>query len=247
MTTEFFFLLLIGAAAGGFINGLAGFGTALFTLGFWLQIFPTVDAVALILLMSVATGLQGLWVVRTEILDRPKRILRFFIPASFGVPIGIYILDLINTDLLKVLVAALMICYGSFFAFRSALPTLQAPLKLLDGVIGFVGGILGGVAGLSGALPTFWCSLKPWPKREMRAVLQLFNVATLSLAIMFLLVKGVYTKQLLIWFLIALPVGVGAAYVGLRVFKHLDTGKFRRLLIVLMLFSGCILLARTLI
>ena len=48
MTGEFITLLLVGAAAGGFINGLAGFGTALFTLGFWLQILPAVEAVCLI-------------------------------------------------------------------------------------------------------------------------------------------------------------------------------------------------------
>jgi len=245
MTAEFLALLLIGAAAGGFINGLAGFGTALFTLGFWLQILPALDAVALILLMSIATGLQGLWIVRAEILDKPKRVLRFILPACLGVPIGVHILGFLNTELLKLLVAGFMVSYGGFFAFRSVLPTLHTPFRFLDSLIGFFGGILGGVAGLSGALPTFWCSLQPWPKRETRAVLQPFNVVILSVAVLFLLAKGVYTEQLLFWFLMALPVGLGAAYIGLLIFRRLDTDRFRRLLIILMLVSGCFLLART--
>lgn len=247
MTPEFVTLLLVGAAAGGFINGLAGFGTALFALGFWLQILPAVEAVALILMMSVATGLQGLWVVRQEMFNKPGRIARFLIPALFGVPIGVHILSFINTEFLKLIVAGFMISYGGFFAFRSALPTLDAPPKLLDSLIGFAGGVLGGIAGLSGALPTFWCSLRPWPKRETRAVLQPFNVSILFLAVLFLAARGVYTGQLLIWFLLALPVGLTSAYAGLFIFKRLETDRFRRLLIILMLVSGCILLAQTVV
>ncbi len=64
-------LFLLGAAAGGFINGLAGFGTALFALGFWLQVMPPVQAVAIVLVISVATGLQGLWQVRHTIEQSP--------------------------------------------------------------------------------------------------------------------------------------------------------------------------------
>jgi len=247
MTAEFVFLLLIGAAAGGFVNGLAGFGTALFTLGFWLQIFPAIEAVALILMMSVATGLQGLWVVRQEIVNQPARIARFLVPAVFGVPVGVHILSFIDTYILQLMVSAFMISYGGFFAFRSALPTLKAPYRLADSLIGFAGGVLGGIAGLSGALPTFWCSLRPWPKRETRAVLQPFNVTILFLGILFLAAKDVYTSQLLFWFLLTLPVGLVSAHAGLQIFQRLETDTFRRLLIVLMLISGCLLLARTLI
>ena len=60
----FLALLGAGAIAGGFINGLAGFGTALFSLGFWLQIMPPQQAVALVLAMSVLSGIQGLILVR---------------------------------------------------------------------------------------------------------------------------------------------------------------------------------------
>ena len=35
-----FALLLLGALAGGFVSGLAGFGTALMALGIWLYVLP---------------------------------------------------------------------------------------------------------------------------------------------------------------------------------------------------------------
>ena len=51
MTTVAFGLLLLGALAGGFVSGLAGFGTALMALGIWLYAFPPSVAVPLILLV----------------------------------------------------------------------------------------------------------------------------------------------------------------------------------------------------
>ena len=41
-------LLLLGALAGGFVSGLAGFGTALMALGIWLYVLPPSLAVPLV-------------------------------------------------------------------------------------------------------------------------------------------------------------------------------------------------------
>ena len=62
MSTGFYMFLALGAACGGFVNGLAGFGTALFALGFWLHIMPPMQAVAISLAVSISTGVQGVWV-----------------------------------------------------------------------------------------------------------------------------------------------------------------------------------------
>ena len=47
-------LLFLGALAGGFVSGLAGFGTALMALGIWLYVLPPSLAVPLVLICSVA-------------------------------------------------------------------------------------------------------------------------------------------------------------------------------------------------
>ncbi|MEX0286641.1 MAG: sulfite exporter TauE/SafE family protein, partial [Paracoccaceae bacterium] len=81
-------LILAGAVCGGFVNGLAGFGTALFALGFFLQVLPPTQAVGLTLVLAITTGLPGLWVVRKNLMDQPRRTLRFLVPALFGIPLG---------------------------------------------------------------------------------------------------------------------------------------------------------------
>lgn len=76
----------LGAAAGGFVNGLAGFGTALSALGFFLGVMDPVEAVAVIVVPSVLTGLQGVWVVRRTLAARSRRLMRFPPPGLAGIP-----------------------------------------------------------------------------------------------------------------------------------------------------------------
>ncbi|WP_040818407.1 sulfite exporter TauE/SafE family protein [Litoreibacter arenae] len=244
METDFLLILAIGAASGGFINGLAGFGTALFALGFWLQIMPPAQAVSIVVVMSVISGLQGVWLVRRSILDQPRRLARFLLPALVGVPLGVAALSVLEPVVLKLIIAGFLILYGGFFTLRSALPKLERPTPVIDGLIGFAGGILGGAASLSGALPTMWCAMRPWPKSETRAVLQPFNVVVLGVTALVFAFKGAYTTQTLTYIAVALPVTMIFAQIGITVFKRLTDDQFRRLLIAMMLVSGLVLLAR---
>lgn len=244
MPFEFFVLLFLGAASGGLINGLAGFGTALFALGFWLQIMPPLQAVSMVVVMSVASGMQGVWLVRKSITERPKRLARFLIPALPGIPLGVAALSFVPAEVLKITIAGFMLLYGGFFSFRSALPKLERKTPLIDGAVGFLGGLLGGAASLSGALPTMWCAMRPWPKTETRAVLQPFNVVVLGLALIVFALKGAYTWESLKLIALALPVTMIFAQIGIAIFNRLSDDQFRRLIIVLMFLSGLILMLR---
>ncbi len=244
---SFWIILCMGAVAGGFINGLAGFGTSLFALGFWLQILPPAQAVSIVVIISVISGIQGVWIVRHSILDQPRRLVRFLLPALPGIPIGVASLALLDPIVLKLLIAGFLVLYGGFFTFRRALPKLEKPTPLVDVVVGFLGGVMGGAASLSGALPTMWCALRPWSKGETRAVLQPFNVVVLALAGVIFALKGAYNRETLWLIAIALPVAMISAQVGIFVFKRLNDDGFRRLLISMMFVSGVVLLLRELL
>ncbi|MDG1530365.1 MAG: sulfite exporter TauE/SafE family protein [Paracoccaceae bacterium] len=247
MPSEFYVYLILGAASGGLINGLAGFGTALFALGFWLQIMPPIQAVSIVVVMSVASGLQGVWMVRKSITNQPKRLARFLLPALPGIPIGVAVLSFVPVEALKITIAGFMLLYGGFFSFRSTLPKLERPTPIIDCIVGFLGGLLGGAASLSGALPTMWCAMRPWPKAETRAVLQPFNVAVLGLALIVFAIKGTYTWEVLKLIGVALPATLISAQIGIILFNRLTDDQFRRLIIVLMLLSGIILMLRELL
>ncbi|MEM6621725.1 MAG: sulfite exporter TauE/SafE family protein [Pseudomonadota bacterium] len=238
---EFIAILLAGAASGGFINGLAGFGTALFALGWWLQIMPPIQAVAIVLAMSVASGLQGAWVVRRQI--NARRLGVFLVPGLIGIPVGLHLLALVDAVTLKLMIGGFMLAYGVFFIVRRGLPNL-APMPVVDGVIGLAGGVLGAMAGLSGALPTMWLALRDWTKETTRAVLQPFNLAILGLSALLLAWQGAYTRETLILMAIALPATMAAAQLGIWTFKRLEDAQFRWLLVGMTFVAGAVILVR---
>ena len=230
--------ILAGAFAGGLINGLAGTGTALFALGFLMVALNPVSAVGVVVLMSVVTGLQGLWEVRAALRENMARRLRFILPGLAGVPVGVLLLNHMDANFLKLLIAALLILYGGFFSFRANLPKFERRTPVLDSLMGFSGGFLGGMAGLSGALLVIWLSMRPWPKAETRAVLQPFNVAILGLTALMLWQDGVYDSTTMTAFFIALPASFVAVQIGLWLFRRISDTAFRRLLIGLSLLLG---------
>ncbi len=239
-------LLVAGAAAGGFINGLAGFGTGLMSLGIWLEVMPPQQAVAVVALMSVVSGLQSLWLIRREVKPGLVRLPRFLLPALLGLPLGAYVLSWVTAGELKLVLAGLMILYGIYFLFKAQLPQDMKPHPAADAVVGFAGGLLGGAASLSGVLPTMWCAMQPWTKMETSAVLRPYNIVVLTLAAAAFAVKGIYTAETVIVAAAAVPVTLIASRAGIALFRRLSNTLFRRLLIAMMFASGAVILVREL-
>ncbi|MFC3616144.1 sulfite exporter TauE/SafE family protein [Lutimaribacter marinistellae] len=238
MTLETALYLVLGGIAGGFINGFAGTGTALFALGFFLSVLEPKSAVAIVALMSTLTGLQGLYVVRRELTENKARLMRFILPGLIGVPVGVSLLSFVDATALRLIVAGFLIFYGGYFGFRRALPRFEKRTPRTDATVGLIGGILGGLASLSGALPAIWLSMRPWPKAETRAVLQPYNVSILCTTVLMLAWNGAFTQQTWLAFAVAFPSALVAVQIGIFVFRKVSDDQFRRTLILLCLALG---------
>ena len=245
MGGEVIVLIIAGAFAGGFANGLAGFGTGLFALGWWLAAMPPLDAVITVVILSLVGGVQGLYAVRNSF-DFGEQ-LRFLLPALIGVMLGYLFLDAVNIVMLKLLVASLLILFGGFFTFRKTLPKLTKRYLAADVFVGFVGGLFGMMAGMSGAILTMGCSLYDWSKARRRALVQPFNMIVLGAVLALMIWRGVIDSR--IWFIVALafPFSVIGTQTGIFVFRRLNDRQFQRLLIWLIFISGLVLLGRELI
>src|ERR1700730_7371212 len=86
MTTMTLVLLVLGALPGGFVSGLAGFGTGLMALGIWLYVVPPSIAVPLVLICSIVgqtSTLPSLW----RSIDF-NLVWPFLVGGLAGVPLG---------------------------------------------------------------------------------------------------------------------------------------------------------------
>jgi uncharacterized protein len=162
-----FVLLFVGALAGGFVSGLAGFGTALMALGIWLYVVPPSIAVPLVLICSIVSQtstLPGFW----RSIDF-RLVWPFLIGGVAGVPFGTLLIAHADPRIFKLGVGLLLLVFPAALYFNRKPIALSIGGRVADGVIGFAGGILGGVAGLSGPLPTLWASVRGWARMSVAA------------------------------------------------------------------------------
>ena len=98
-------LLVLGALAGGFVSGLAGFGTALAALGIWLYVLPPSLAVPLVVICSIvgqSSTLPEIW----RFIDF-KLVWPFLIGGLAGVPLGTMLVAHADPIIFKLIVGVL--------------------------------------------------------------------------------------------------------------------------------------------
>ena len=231
-----FILLVAGALAGGFVSGLAGFGTALMALGIWLYVMPPSVAVPLVLICSVISQvwtLPSMWRSFDLTLIWP-----FVIGGLAGVPLGTRLVAHADPNVFKLTIGVFLLVFPVLLHFNRDLPAIHFGGKLADGAIGFAGGILGGLAGLSGPLPILWASIRGWGKDERRGVFQLFNFTVLAAALALQIFAGMVDTRLIWLSLIAFPGTILGAWLGARVYHAMSDKNFNDLVLMLLFLSG---------
>jgi uncharacterized protein len=229
-------IVMLGALAGGIVNGLTGFGTALTAVGIWLYVTSPSAASTLVLICSVVSHIQTFPMIWHTI--RWERALPFIIPGVLGVPIGTYLLPHIEPRLFKIGVGALLIAYSLYsLVLKTELNSTWGG-KTADGCIGFVAGVLGGLTGFSGILPVIWTDVRGWVKDQRRGVLQTFNFAILALALVDHTVSGLFTRQVAVLAAVALPGTFLGAWFGAYLYRHLADHGYHRAVMALLFVSG---------
>ncbi len=233
-------IVFFGALAGGIVNGMTGFGTAITTLGIWVHAMPPTAAASLAIICAVASQAQTLHLIWPHM--SWKRVATFVVPGLIGVPLGTLVLPRVDPTAFKLGLGCFLVVYpATVLARRRPIASARGG-SAADGVIGFGGGFLGGLSGLSGVLPVVWTDIRGWGKDERRAVLQSFNMAILSLALLTHAATGLLTRQVAIAAIVALPGTVGGAWLGAFIYRRLAERGYQRAVMVLLMASGVALL-----
>jgi hypothetical protein len=139
-------LIVAGAAAAGFVQGLSGFGFSLVAMSFWAwAIDPKLAAV-----MAVFGGLTG-QVMAAFTVSRDtdwKRLLPFLAGGLLGLPLGLLLLPQLDVQLFKLFLGALLTIWCPAMLFSGKLPRIHHGGRVADGTIGAAGGFMGALGGL---------------------------------------------------------------------------------------------------
>lgn len=238
---ETLFFLVTGAALGGLVMGLVGFGTGVAALGFWLFVADPALAVPLVGICSLATTAFTLNAYRHAIsLDR---LWPFFLGAAPGLPLGILLLTRLDPALFKLAAGVFLVGYAVLRLFFLPRMTLAATGRTGDLAVGVASGLIAGFAAIPGPLTTLWCGLRGWSKDEQRGVYQPFNQALLLVALAGYAMEGLMTRELGVAALYCVPTALAGMVLGMTGYKRLDEEQFRRVVLLFLLVSGVMLIA----
>ncbi|MBT0571057.1 sulfite exporter TauE/SafE family protein [Curvibacter sp. CHRR-16] len=241
--TESLLVLFMGAAVAGFVQGLSGFAFGLVSLSIWAWFLDPKLAAALAVTGALTGQITAAFTVRRK-LDW-RALAPFLLGGLVGVPVGVWVLPMLNLQLFKACLGAMLLIWCPFMLLATRMRPVRGS-RLGDGVVGWIGGFMGGVGGFTGAIPTLWCTLRQLPRDEARAIIQNFNLVMLIVAMLLYVAQGLVVASQWISILAIVPVVLITSRLGAHVYIGLSEVRFRQIILVLLTLSGLAMLASSL-
>ena len=237
-------LRVVGAVVAGFVQGLSGFAFSMVAMSFWVWGLDPRLASVMAVFGSLTGQLVAAVAVRREL---PLHSLAPYLAGGLmGIPLGVWVLPWLNPDAFKLALSLVLLVWCPLMLCSRHLPRVTLGGGLADALAGAAGGFMGGIGGLSGVIPTLWCTLRGVEKEQQRAIIQNFNLATLSVTMLAYIATGVVTREMVP----LLPVVAAALLIpsllGARVYVGLSQEAFRKLVLSLLSLSGLAMLAASL-
>jgi len=233
-------IIILGACAAGFVQGLSGFAFAMCAMAFWAWVLdPQLAAVVVVGCSIVGQGIT-LFVARRGF--SAKRTLPFIVGGVLGVPIGVAILPMIDQLVFRAVVGGFLVFYCPTMLVYGGKAQIAKERPSANTAFGFVGGILGGIGGFAGAVPTLWASLQAWSKDEQRAIIQWFNLTMHLVTISGYAISGMLTVERTKWLLVAIPAMVIPSLLGAKLYTKISDAAFRKLILIILSATGVALL-----
>lgn len=241
MTNVELLIVLLGAAAAGFAQGVSGFAFALVSLSIWAWAIPPQMAAPMAVFGGLAGQLVTLpWVWRGF---DAKLLAPILIGGLAGVPLGVYLLHWLDPDVFKFGLGLFLLVYCPFLLFVPQDYRIVVGGRFADALAGFMGGAMGGLGGMSGPMPTLWTTLRGWDKNRQRGVLQAFNIAMHVTTLTAYGLSGTITGETLTMFAWIFPALAIPALLGVLVFNRLNARTFRLVILSLLILSGVALVS----
>lgn len=240
---EYWVVIVVGGVIAGFVQGLSGFGFGLASLAIWSWVLEPEAAVPTVVFGSLVGQLLATGSLRQHM--DIARAGPFLIGGVLGIPLGLWLLSLIDPLLFKFGLGALLFVYCFIMLFIKHIHKISWGGRFADGVAGWIGGVAGGVGGIPGALPTLWCSLRGWQKDQQRSVFQMFNLLMHIITFASFVLLGLIQPQTVKIIAVVTPCIILPTLLGLRMYQHFSDKTFRLIVLSLLLSSSITLLIAT--
>jgi hypothetical protein len=209
---------------GGLIQGTAGFGLGLFSMGVLVMLVPVSEAVVIASVGSLVSTMLNWWTVRESHSWRETwPLLVTSLPTTV---LGIYALCNLESSTLQIGVA-LMILAGCAVALWPSHRTRIEHAFPWAYIGGSIGGLFGGALNMGGPPIVLYTLLRGWKKSQAKSIMATYFSVMGVLRLILLITTGVATTELLRQSLFIVPASLVASYAGTRIFDRMSTRLFR--------------------
>jgi uncharacterized protein len=233
-------VLAVGAAVAGLVQGISGFAFAMVAMSIWVWgVDPQLAAV-----MAVFGGVTGqiISAIRVRRGWHLSILWPFVLGSAVGIPIGTRLLPFLDPNRFKLVLGGLLVTCCSAMLATSRLPRIDKGGKGADAGVGVLGGIMAPLSGFSGLAPALWCTLRGYTKDEHRAVLQNFNLLVLSATFGSLVWSGRVRSDMLPQMAVVAGSLVVPSVWGSKIYVGMSPAAFRKGVLWLLILAGVAML-----
>ena len=201
--------------------------------------------------LKTATPLVGLMGITASamILSRHwrdvhiKSVWPLIVYTLVGIPIGILLLKGVYENVMKTVLALVIIIFSLYKLFKPKLFALAN--DRLACIFGLASGILGGAYNTNGPPVVIYGTLRRWDPEKFRATLQGYFFPTGALIAIGHCIGGLWTKPVLVNYAISLPVILVAIFLGGRINRRIPKARFDNYVYICLVILGVCLLIST--
>lgn len=209
----------------GLVRGLTGFGSAMIMIPVLSAFLGPVVAVPILNLVDAVTSLPMLPPAMRRC--RWREVIPLFVGAALLMPLGVYLLRVVDPVLLRHTMAVLILLMAIVMAF--GLRYRGEPNRLVSLAVGAVSGLLSGAIGLSGPpVILFWLGGQANAMTARANVIAYFGLMTVAL-IAVMLWNGLFTGLVIGLSLLLMPLYALGLLIGAQGFRFASEHGFRYL------------------
>jgi uncharacterized membrane protein YfcA len=237
-------VLGIGAAVAGLVQGISGFAFAMVAMAIWVWgVDPALAAV-----MAVFGGWTGqvISVLRVRRGWHLELLWPFVLGSAVGIPIGTRLLPLLDPNRFKLVLGSLLVVCCSAMIATASLPPIRRGGRVADAGVGLLGGVMAPLSGFSGLAPALWCALRGYTKDEHRSVMQNFNLIVLTATLASLVASGRAHAGLLPQMGVVAGSLIVPSLYGSKIYIGMSPGVFKKVVLWLLILAGAAMVAAAL-
>ncbi|MCP5100356.1 MAG: sulfite exporter TauE/SafE family protein [Chloroflexi bacterium] len=221
-----------------FTQTVSGFGLALVSMPLLVGMMSVKTATPLVALFGLVA--EVLLLLRYREAFDLRAVLHLVVASLIGMPVGIWLLDVVDTALITKVLGVLITGYAIYALLKFQMPHLTH--RIWAYLFGFLGGMFGTAYSISGPPVIIYGTCRQWPPAQFKGNLQgYFAFISLGTVVAHFL-NGNVTAVVWQHFLWTLPGIVLGGLAGVRLDGRINPTRFRQIVLILLVFLGIRLL-----